>query len=633
MTTAARHNAHNTHNTRNTHHHDTDTGHANRLIVREWRPSGPAKGAFLLLHGMESHSLWWGGLASRLVGAGWAVVAFDRSGWGQSNGPRGQLASYREFLEETSGIAVSAREKWGAVHLAGMSWGGMAALYLALRRGWLCDSVTLLAPGIVSKIDIGFVGKLRVLADFFKKQPTRMVEPAFKPEHFTANPDWQKFIRDDPHRLSRVSASFCLETIKMRRFIQESAGRRHLPPALCLLAGADAIVDNEKTRDVCLRAGAEVEELPGAAHTLIFERPAEVAERMSRHATAASGASAGRNGQGGGVWIVGAGAVGGGVGALLSMGGARTGMLVKDKYLDALRRDGILLQCGHAVRQTGKKMHFASDLSGLPPDPDLVILAVKSFDTDAALASLAGRIPQRAVIASLQNGVGNEAKIAAAFPGHTIVAGSICASLEMTAPGEVSWPDDRGGVGGALLQGDAEVAKKVWLDSLSLTGMETRWYDGPRAASRLKWSKLMLNIGFNALNSITGMSSAQLLSHPDYGCLAVRALREGFAAMRGESLEPVDLPGFSVSKLRWVIHLPVNMARKLMAYSAARSTETAFSMRQDMLNRRQYTEIQELNGAVVASLARRGNKAPANQKLLELVEAFVKNAQSSNLNS
>ena len=55
------------------------------------------------------------------------------------------------------------------------------------------------------------------------------------------------------------------------------------------------------------------------------------------------------------------------------------------------------------------------------------------------------------VIVSLQNGVGNEPRITAAFPHNTVLGGAICAYLEFAAPGEVVWTDDRGGLadGGA----------------------------------------------------------------------------------------------------------------------------------------------------------------------------------------
>ncbi len=598
---------------------DSTTAFESRF-VREWLPGRISRGAFLLLHGMESHSAWFNELASRLAGEGWAVLAGDRPGWGRSGGPRGHMAAYRDFVEETAELASAIRERFGSLHLAGMSWGGMAAMYLGLRRGWLFDSVSLLAPGLFPKAVLGSLDKLRVTAEFVRPDPRRMVQPLFRPGHFTKDPRWQKHIDTDPDRLRRVSASFCLETLKMRRFIQETAGRRRLPPALCLLAGDDAIVDNPRTEELCRRAGARVETLAGAAPRLVFERPAETAGRLAAHA-ASAGAERKRGAKR--VWVVGGGAVGGAVASLLAFGGQEAGLLVKPAHLAALRKNGFALRSGSALRRTGRTLAIAATPEGLPADPDLAILAVKSFDTAAALAGLAGKIPERTVLASLQNGVANEDAIAAAFPRHAVLASAICASLEMTAPGEARWADDKGGMGGACHRGDGEKVREVWDGIFPSTGLECLWVGGERASQRLKWSKLMLNIGFNALNSLTGKPSVELLADARTGCLIVRAMREGFAVMRALSLEPVDLPGFPVSKLNFVTSLPINLARRILAWRAGRSAEAAFSMRQDILRNRQHTEIAELNGEVVRVGRKLGKRVSVNAKLVKMLEDFL----------
>lgn len=598
---------------------ETSLPRSDGLFVREWLPRGTARGAFLLLHGMESHSGWFEDAAARLNAAGWAVLAGDRRGWGRSPGERGRLDSYRDFVEETAALAVGARERFATVHLAGMSWGGMAALYMGLRRGWLFDSLALLAPGLHSRRDLRSMDKLRVAESFMRDSPERLVTPLFRPEDFTRDPERRRFITADPLRLHRVGASFCRETLKMRRFIAESAGRRRLPPALCLLAGDDAIIDNRRTEESCRRAGIATTTLAGAAHTLVFERPEEIATLLSRHA---AGAAAARERDRRRVWIVGGGAVGGAAAALLSFAGHETGLLVKPGQAEAMRRDGIFLETGRARRRAGETLTVAGTPEGLPADPELVVLAVKSFDTPAALAALRDALPPRAVLASLQNGIGNEAVMAAAFPDRTLAAAAICAGLEMPGPGVARWADDRGGVGAACLQGDAERAREVWLGAFSATGLETMWVDGPRAALRLKWSKLMLNIGFNALNAVTGLSAAAVLRHPEYGGLAVRAMREGFAAMRALSLEPVDFPGFPVAKLRLLLRLPLAVARRLLAWQAGRAPETPFSMRQDVLKKRQHTEITELNGVIVRFGGELGTPTAANEIIVKMTTDF-----------
>ncbi len=589
------------------------------LFIRELQPASTPKGAFLLIHGMESNSDWFLDLATRLAAEGYASIAYDRIGWGKSPGKRGHLPSYRDFYENASGIASQFIPKYGPLHLAGMSWGGMAALYLALRRPWLFASVSLLAPGLAAKRDLTLKGKFDALLAIVRKYPETPVTPAFDVQHFTANPKWQNFISHDENRVKRVTASFCFETLKMRRFIQQNAGRRLLPPTLCLLAGRDQIVDNPATESLARKAGAVVETFPEAAHSLIFEQPEQTANALVRQAARARQTlpPAGR------VWVVGAGAVGGTIASFLSFAGVETGVLVKNAYQEPLRQNGFTVTSGLAQRTARDRLVFSSSPEELPADPNLVVVAVKSFDTISALRPLAGKIPPGCMLASLQNGVGNEDKIGSIFPDRIVASGSICASLELTSPGQVHLASDHGGLAGARHQGDPEVAKAVFQGLLSLTGMECRWVEGGKASARLKWSKLMLNIGFNVLNSLTGKTSAQLLADPLYGRLALSALREGFKVMRLLRLEPVNLPGFPVAQLRRVVSLPSRLSLPLLAWQAGRTPEVAFSMRQDVLHKRQHTELVELNGKIVEVGRRFGVKVTANEKLVEMAEKAV----------
>ncbi|MDR0361437.1 MAG: lysophospholipase, partial [Planctomycetota bacterium] len=294
------------------------------IRLRRWTPAGRVRGSFLLLHGMESHSGWFAPVAERLAGAGWASLAHDRTGWGESVGERGHLESYRDFVAETSRIADLALREYGSVRLAGMSWGGMAALYLALRRGWLFDSVHLLNPGFaMAGSRLGRYIPRGVYA-FLAGDGRCEIDVGFDAALFTHDPAWRERIEHDPLRVRKTTVSFYVETIKMRRFIMEHAGKRRLPPAWCLLAGGDRMVDNARAAEVCDRSGVRVETIPDRAHSLVLEVPDLVAARLDEQAGEALAAKRSR----GKAWIIGGGAIGGAVGTLLAIGGSDVGVLV-----------------------------------------------------------------------------------------------------------------------------------------------------------------------------------------------------------------------------------------------------------------------------------------------------------------
>jgi 2-dehydropantoate 2-reductase len=565
---------------------------------------------------MESHSGWFAPIASGLTRAGWAMLAYDRTGWGGSAGRRGHLSSYRDFVAEASAVADIAIREYGTVHLAGMSWGGVAALYLALRRGWLFDSVHLLAPGFALAGDRIMGRSFGGVWSYLRGDRTREVDPGFAPELFTKNEHRRSFIKNDPLRVRKVTLSFLAETLKMRLFVKEHAGKRRLPPSWCLLAGNDRMLSNDATEAVCRKAGVRTEVVADAEHALVFESPERVAALLDRNA---GGANESRSGTGKRIWVIGGGAVGGAVGTLLSRGGCEVGVLVKEKHLPAIRKDGFLLRTREAARPAGDTLVAAADTGSLPENPDLVVVSVKSFDTESALLPAACAIPRGTVLLSLQNGVGNEARIRALLPENPVAAGAICISTEALRAGDVLWPDDRGGIAAAVFAGDQGRVLETLRSILPVSGMECEWVEGEGAAERVKWSKLVLNIGFNALNSVTGLTSAELLRDPEYGTLVVRALREAFQVMRRSGIRPVDLPGYPVGKLGAVVRAPGMLARRALAWQAARSGESAFSMRQDVLRGGKTTEIAELNGVVVERGERFGIDVSANRRLCAMV--------------
>jgi 2-dehydropantoate 2-reductase len=112
--------------------------------------------------------------------------------------------------------------------------------------------------------------------------------------------------------------------------------------------------------------------------------------------------------------IIGAGAVGGTIGALLARAGRDVTLVARGSHLDAIRERGLTLQTpdgDHAVR-----LPALGDPAGLVlPSDAALVLAVKSQDTEAAVRAWAdvpvdggGTAGERLPLLSAQNGVANE---------------------------------------------------------------------------------------------------------------------------------------------------------------------------------------------------------------------------------
>jgi 2-dehydropantoate 2-reductase len=137
----------------------------------------------------------------------------------------------------------------------------------------------------------------------------------------------------------------------------------------------------------------------------------------------------------GSIVVVGAGGVGGYFGAKLVRAGQAVTFLGRGAHLDAMRRAGLRVRSAIEGEWT-VRVDAVDTLRGRPP-ADVAILAVKSFDTEAALAALEPVVGPSTAVLTLQNGIDNVDKIDGALgPGHAL-GGAAYVFAGIDAPGVI----------------------------------------------------------------------------------------------------------------------------------------------------------------------------------------------------
>src|SRR5215470_13911366 len=231
------------------------------------------------------------------------------------------------------------------------------------------------------------------------------------------------------------------------------------------------------------------------------------------------------------VVVVGAGALGSIVGAHLARAGEDVVFVARGERAAILRQRGIVL---------GGLADFSVPVA-VATDPrevetaDVLLVAVKTYDTEPALAGLQHLRVRSAL--SLQNGVLKNEQLASVFGPERVLGAAVVVAGEVLGDGAVRFTLNDRFVVGELAGGVSDRARDL-AAALVRAGFPAE--ASPHVQS-VEWSKYLLFVGGMALASLTRLPTAKFLSDPDGALLMARVMRElGDVAAR---LQDLDAPG------------------------------------------------------------------------------------------
>lgn len=229
------------------------------------------------LHGIQSHPGWFVPSAAYLAEMGYPVFQITRRGSGLNGLDRGGGQSAEQLLADVGVVCRFAADEsqTNCVHLIGVSWGGkLAACYGAdPARSVPLASLTLVAPGIVPKVDVSTKMKLAIAFSLLTRSEKMFDIPLSDPSLFTENQVMQHYITKDPSRLQHATARFLYASRSLDRMLRRAGPGRLGMPTTLILASRDRIINNAATEKLVAHLAGdklEVKRLLGA-HTLEFE--------------------------------------------------------------------------------------------------------------------------------------------------------------------------------------------------------------------------------------------------------------------------------------------------------------------------------------------------------------------------
>ena len=133
--------------------------------------------------------------------------------------------------------------------------------------------------------------------------------------------------------------------------------------------------------------------------------------------------------------ILGSGAVGGYFGARLARAGQDVTFIARGAHLEAIRARGLEVRSSRLGDFTAHA-RAESDPTRIGP-VDVVIVAVKAYDNDTAYPLIAPLLGPKTVVLTLQNGVDNVDRLAAAVGAERVLGGTTYVATALEAPGVI----------------------------------------------------------------------------------------------------------------------------------------------------------------------------------------------------
>ena len=294
--------------------------------------------------------------------------------------------------------------------------------------------------------------------------------------------------------------------------------------------------------------------------------------------------------------IIGAGGVGGYFGARLQQAGADVGFVARGAHLEALRRDGLKVESplGDIHLPRVNATDNAVDLG----QADIVWLAVKLWDTEAAIRSMKSVVGPDTGIISFQNGVQKDDVLRQAFGDRAVMGGVGYIAANIDRPGVIKHTGTMQRLIFGEYDGSRSARGEALLDACTRGGINAELSDDIRRAI---WEKYVFLVGLSGSTTTMRATIGPIRSNPRTRAFLFDLMRETVAVGRALGVAlPAD---YADQRLTFVDSLPETMTS---------------SMHHD-LNGRKRLEVSWLSGGVVQLGDRTGLPTPMNRAVWDVL--------------
>jgi len=254
--------------------------------------------------------------------------------------------------------------------------------------------------------------------------------------------------------------------------------------------------------------------------------------------------------------FMGAGGVGGLIGARLGHVGCDVSFVARGAHLAAMRSHGLKLESGVGNVHLPKP-RVTDDPATLGP-VDIVIFAVKMRDTEAAARAIAPLMGPDTGVISLQNGVVKDDILRPIIGAKALMGGVAYMGTAISRPGVIEHTGTVQRVVFGEYDGRRSKRAETLLDWCRKAGLDAAISDDIR---RTLWEKFAFLVGMAAVTATMRLPIGPIRSHPLTRQFYLEAMAEAAAVGRAHGVKlPED---FAEERMRFVDTLPATMTASL----------------------------------------------------------------------
>ena len=294
--------------------------------------------------------------------------------------------------------------------------------------------------------------------------------------------------------------------------------------------------------------------------------------------------------------IMGSGGVGGYFGAKLQKGGADVHFIARGAHLAAMRENGLTVESTHEPIRL-PKVNATDNPKEIGP-VDIVLFAVKLWDTESAARALEPIVGPDTGIISLQNGVQKDDVLRGIFGAGAVMGGAAYMATTIGRPGVIVQTGHMQRLVFGEYDGKRSPRAEALYAAARAGGINAEIADDIR---RALWEKYVFLVALSGATTSMRVPLGPIRKNPRTRQFAFDLMREAVAVGRAQG-----------------VALPEDFAEQRFAFIDGLPDDMTSSMHHD-LQRGQRLEVKWLSGGVADMGAALGVPTPANRAVYDIL--------------